>query len=222
MPAQFGNHRFVRVHCVHAAHAPARAHEDAGERVVVALGDGIELVIMALRTGNRGAEEALADSVDDVRDGLLRDAFSSRIITMPALAEAQGHGAEEAFVQATARVHARREEVPGELFKDELFERHVGVEGADEVVAVAPGVLRRRVPLVAVGVRVMHDIHPVPRPALAEVRAGEECVHERLKRARRLVRRKLLHVLRLGRQTGEGEAQAAGQGACVRFWRGLE
>ena len=129
---------------------------------------------MALRAGDGGAEEALADGVDNVGDGFLRDAFRARVVAVTALAETHGHGAEEAFVQAGAGVHARREEVARELFEDELLEGHVGVAGADEVIAITPRVLRGRVPLVAVRVGVVDDIQPVPRPTLAEVRTVEQ------------------------------------------------
>ena len=60
--------------------------------------------------------------------------------------------------------------VAGELLEDEAVERLVGVEGADDVVAIAPGVGPRFVELVAVGVGVAGEVEPVPAPALAVVR----------------------------------------------------
>ena len=72
------------------------------------------------------------------------------------------------------------EHVAGDLLANEPAERKVGVEGGDHVVAIGPGMVAALVLVVAVGVAVMHDVEPVPAPALAIMRTGEQPIDERL------------------------------------------
>src|SRR5439155_1016028 len=65
-------------------------------------------------------------------------------------------------------VHAVGEQhVAGDLLLHEAGVRLVGIEGANDVVAVRPGVGPRLVLVVAVRVAVMHHVEPVAGPALA-------------------------------------------------------
>ena len=70
--------------------------------------------------------------------------------------------------------------VAGDLFLDEAVVGLVGVEGLDDVVAIAPGVGARLVGLEAVGLGVAGEVEPVAAPALAVVRRGEQAVDELL------------------------------------------
>ena len=70
------------------------------------------------------------------------------------------------------------EQVAGELFADELIVGDVAVEGADEVIAILVRPLGRVVPLVAVGVGVADDVHPVASEALAEMGRGEQLIDQ--------------------------------------------
>ena len=63
-------------------------------------------------------------------------------------------------------------QVAGELLDRELVERHVGVEGIDDPIAVAPGEGPAGVFFVAVAVGVARGIEPVAAPALPVVRRG--------------------------------------------------
>ncbi len=71
------------------------------------------------------------------------------------------------------------QQVAGELLDREPVERQVAVEGVDDPVAVLPD-RARGVDAVAVGVGVAGQVEPVPRPALAVVRRGEQAVDEPL------------------------------------------
>jgi hypothetical protein len=111
------------------------AGEDAAEGVVVALGDGIVLVIVAAGAGGGDAEEAAGDHVDAIVAfvgaglGRLGDAV------VPGAEAEQAEGAEVLFFFG--------QEVAGHLRFDEEVVGHVVVEGLDDPVAIAPGVRRR-------------------------------------------------------------------------------
>ena len=83
----------------------------------------------------------------------------------------QNAGRDQRLVRAVLRIAARlRQQVAGDVFDHELVEGQVGVEGADDVVAVAPGVGDVEVELVAVRLGVADQVEPVAAPALAVVR----------------------------------------------------
>ena len=66
-------------------------------------------------------------------------------------------------------------QVAGDLFDNEAIERHVGVHGVDDVVAVAPGIRERDVRFLAARFGKPRHVQPVPAPAFAELlwsRAG--------------------------------------------------
>ena len=54
--------------------------------------------------------------------------------------------------------------------------RHVLIEGIDNPVAIPPGIWPVFIAFKAAGVRVADDVQPVPSPALAVLRAGEETI----------------------------------------------
>ncbi len=63
---------------------------------------------------------------------------------------------------------------------DESGVRLVGVEGADHVIAIGPGVGARLVLVVAVRFAVMHHVQPVPGPALAVLGRGQQPIDQLL------------------------------------------
>ena len=89
----------------------------------------------------------------------------------------------------------------------------VAVEGADDVVAIAPGVGAVRVVLEAVGVGVADDVEPVAAPALAVVRRGEQAVDEFLVGVGRLVGEEGVDLFGRRRQAGQIERDAADERA---------
>ena len=66
----------------------------------------------------------------------------------------------------------------------------------------------------------VHDIDPVPRPALAIQRASQQPIDKPLVSARRVVGHKCSHLLRRGGQPDQIEVDAADQRAAVRRRRG--
>ncbi len=113
----------------------------------------------------------------------------------------------------------RGQQVAGNLLADELVERHVGVEGVDHVVAESPGgrenEAAQRQRLGETG-----DVEPVPPPALAEVRRGEQTVDERFISDRRRIVDERIDFLGRRRQSDQVERQSACQGRAVGVVRG--
>ncbi len=72
----------------------------------------------------------------------------------------------------------RRQRVGGKLFAYKLAVGDILVQGVDDVIAVGPRIGAAFVFVVAMGVAVVDDIKPVPRPAFAVARRREEAVDE--------------------------------------------
>ena len=87
-------------------------------------------------------------------------------------------GHEEAGGDFDGRSRRWRSDVAGQLFRDECGVGLVLVEGADDVIAVGPGVVAEVVLLVAVAFAEADDVEPVAAPAFAIARGGEEAVDD--------------------------------------------
>jgi len=145
--------------------------EDVVEREVVGLLERVELVVVAARAIEGQAEPDGGGGLDAVED-----VFDARL-----LGDAAALAVEHVVAVKTTRdfllARSRGEEIAGELFDGELVERHVGVEGVHDPVAPRPhGALG--VALESVGVGVASDVQPVPSPAFAIARRGEEAVDD--------------------------------------------
>src|SRR5205823_9613585 len=68
--------------------------------------------------------------------------------------------------------------VPGELFANELIVRFVGIERANDVVAVFPRVRLRTVALETVGLGEANEIKPMPAPVLAVMPRVEQPIND--------------------------------------------
>ncbi len=104
---------------------------------------------------------------------------------------------------------------------DELVERQVAVERVDDPVAIAPGLGQLatggaglRVGVVVVGVA--DHVEPVPRPALAVGRRGQQPIDDLLERLGRTIRKERRDLVRRRRQAGQVERRAADPGPPVR------
>jgi hypothetical protein len=86
-------------------------------------------------------------------------------------------GADEAGCRQRLRV-AGEERVAGDLLANESRIEFILVEGADDPVAVRPGKIATLVLVVAVRVAVVNDVQPVPAPAFAVARRGQQAVDE--------------------------------------------
>ena len=81
------------------------------------------------------------------------------------------------LVEAELLINARLgQEISGNVFAQELVVRHIGIQCADEIIAVLHGVRNARVALTAERLRVAHPIHPMPRPTLSKMRRGQQAI----------------------------------------------
>ena len=178
--------------------------EERKERVVVALRDRVELVVVTARALERQAEHRGAEGVDAVEDvlgaELLLDAAAFVGLAVQAV-ERRG----DALV-------ARRvgQEIARELPEEELVVGQVLVEGADDPVAIRRHVAIE-VGLVAVGVGVAGKIEPVHRHALAVGRRRKIAIDGARVGVRRSIGEKRVDLGWRGRQAREVERQAAQQ-----------
>ena len=132
-----------------AACGVADALEVAVQGVVVGGGDGVELVVVAAGAGDRQAEERLAEDVDAVVDACRLGRWrTSTGEWTPSPRKQKPVPMTDSLVPSASR-RGVVEQVAGDLLGDELVVGDVGVEGADDVVAVAAGVGDRVVELVA-------------------------------------------------------------------------
>ena len=103
--------------------------------------------------------------------------------------------------------------ITGQLLADELRERRVAIERADHVIAIRPGGRPRQVGLVPLALAEPNDVQPVPPPALAVLRRGQQPIDERVHtRVGRDRGDKGVDVVRGRRKTGQIERDAADQG----------
>ena len=70
-----------------------------------------------------------------------------------------------------------RELIARDLFLNELVVRFVFIEGADDVIAISPGIVAIAIVLKASGIGVANHIQPVPAPSLAVVRRSKQLFH---------------------------------------------
>ena len=194
--------------------------EDRLEAVVVLLRDRVELVVVALGAVDREAHER-ADGVGDevVAVEVPGDlAVDLRLGQLGVADEVPRPGGEEPERLDAVR-RAGEQHVAGDLLLHEPRVRLVGVERADDVVAVRPGVRPRLVLVVAVRLAEVDDVEPVPRPPLAVVRRREQPVDQLLVRVRGRVVDEGLDLVRRRRQADQVEVQPADQRAPVGLRR---
>ena len=210
-PRKLGSVRSLQGRIVHHHLAGSTAGEDAVERVKIPLADGIKLVIVTPGAGNGEPKKGLREDIDLVVDDLhlIIQCVHRNIAELD---HAQMRQSEHGFVQAFGAVETRiRQQIPGDVFADELVVGHVAVEGADEVIPVTPGHRQFRVALAAVRFAVANQIHPVPRPTLPEPRRGEQPIHSLLVGIGRSVATEVLDLVDGGRQSRQRECDATQQ-----------
>ena len=172
------------------------AREDRRHAVVVALGDRVELVIVAAahsRRSGRGTRSPVVETMSS--------RSSTRCWRVASPSGCRPRRARRPTRKPVAdRVSRRRPGMasPASCSRDEPVERHVVVERADDPVAIRPGIGPRRVHLVAVALGEAHDVEPVPPPALAVCGRGEQPIDELLVGVRRRSRDERVDLLRGG------------------------
>ena len=95
------------------------------------------------------------------------------------------------------------------MFDDEAVVGKILIEGANDVVAIAPGFILIEIEFMSVGFRESDEVQPVPGPTLAVVRRCEQPVHHLLERAGEVSLRKASNLIGSGRKSGEIEARAS-------------
>ena len=158
-------------------------------------------MIVAAGAGDGQSEERLAEDVD-----LIVDAVDDVVLWVNGivlvLAEPVECGRERRFDKlAVARKPFRRQQISGDVFPGKLIVRDILIEGANQVIAIAPGVGLVVVELMAIGFCVADQIHPVASPALAVMGRGQQPVDDTSEGIWAVVVEKRPDFLRLGRQT---------------------
>ena len=207
---QFGLRRLR----LEGAFAVPHAGEGGDQLVILALRNGIELVIVAAGAVDGEAEERLADGADDVLQFVLPDDGFHRGALLLLADFVVRPGDEEAGGDQGVGV-VRVQGVAGELQPRELVVGEVLVEGVDDPVAVAPGVGAELVPLEALALAVTGDVEPVARPAFAEVLRRKELLDGGCVRGIGSVLFEPCDVVEFGREADEVEGDASQQGARV-------
>ena len=164
----------VAEHSGHSTVERPGAAEDAGQRVVLALGERIELVVVAASAADRDAQERASERVELVVDNVH---LQLRLVLVH---QSPGPDCEEArgdCLLASLQVVPSVEHVARDLLADEPVVRLVAVERVDHVVPVAPRVERWDASAQPEGVRVSRQVQPVPAPPLSERRRRQEPVH---------------------------------------------
>ena len=152
------------------------------ERVVVPLPDRVELVIVAARAVDRQPQRALANRAENLVQ-IIEAALG--VVLFPEQHPGTGPqktGGNQAVLGPAIHL------VAGDLFGQEDVIGLVGVERADHVVAIAPGVGPMHVVLEARRIRIPRHVEPVPPVPFAVVRRGEQLVDQPLPGARLVVR----------------------------------
>ena len=183
-------------------------------------------MVVALRAGDRQAGERGRHDAQRVGDALVLGQFEvgDRVAGSVGAHAQEGRGGEGVDL---GRVEHRggdiggrdpMEFVAGQLFLDEAVPRLVGVERADDVVAVAPGVRSDRIRVrVAVGVGVSRDVQPMTAPAFAVGFGSQQTVDQFRVGVGRGVGDEGGGLGRRGRQAGHIEGRAAEERGAIGF-----
>ena len=156
--------------------------QEAEQRVVIGLRNGVELVVVATGASDAQPEEGgarraqhVVEVVEFRRGGVIR-LIVPDVQSVEASSDETGSpfrcegrfGLEGRFGQFVTR----------ELFSHELIVGLVAVEAVDDVVAVTPGVRLRSVALVPVALGIADQIQPMSSPTLAIMRGLEQAIDE--------------------------------------------
>ena len=163
---------------------------------------------MAAGTADAQPEEDLAGDVGDVvQDVGPLPAHVALVVFVGPQPEVAGRDPQLGIVGI--------ELVAGKLLGQEAVVGFVGVERPDDVVAVTPGVGAKGILAIAVRLGIADQVEPVPRPALAVARRGQQAVDQALVGVGRVVGQECVDFLGGRRQPGQVEGRAADQGRLV-------
>ena len=140
--ALFGYREFLLDQRGHIAqHQGAGAAEDPRHGVVVLHGDRVKLVGMAAGAADGHAQHRAANGFDLFIDGVHPQQF---LVLQIEVFRPQGEEGSCHQLAFSRRSRSVRQEVPGDLFGNELSVRHVVIERPNHVIAIAPGIGQHR------------------------------------------------------------------------------
>ena len=186
---------------------------DTGHGVVIAGEEGIELVVVAASAAEGEAEEGSGSGVNLLVHYVV-DHLDAVLLGEGLGSEGQEAGGGDAFLPFFGG--GGGQEVARDLLFDEAVEGEVGVEGLDDVVAVAEGVGVDVVLVHAGGIGETGDVEPVPTPAFAVLGRGEEAVDDFGKALGGVVGEKGRDFVGGGREAGQVVCGAAQEGEFLR------
>ena len=200
----------------------AARHEHAGEGVVVFVGNGVELVVVAAGTAHGQPEKRLAEGVDAVVHPV---GLVLRNVDRPMhrLAQKPESRADDRLVRAGLRIDPWPfDEIAGNLLADELVVGQVVVERLHDPVAILPGVGDPIIELVSPRLAIPRHVEPVPREPLAIVGRGEELVDVVVEGMRVGIRSHPCDVSGKSRKAGEDLGRSTHEHLTGGFCRRLE
>ncbi len=131
---------------------------------------------MAARAGHGQAQHAAADGFDLLIDDIHAENFRlGLLVGLRTECEETGGGQELIALRLIFCGH----EISRDLLTQEYIVRFAGIECGDDIIAVAPGMVEDHIAVAAIAVGVAGRVQPVAAPALAEVAAGEQFIHQR-------------------------------------------
>ena len=186
------------------------------QRVVVALQNRIELVIVTACALKRQAERSLADRRNHVVQVVVPVLRVVALTNLDSRTQAQERRGDAGIDGLAVHLVARQ------LLGEEDVVRLVLVESANDVIAIAPGIGAIVVVLVAVGVRIPRHIQPVASPAFAVVWRCEQLVDQPVPGARLVVSQERGQLARRGWQSEQIQIGAPHQRAAIGARSGFE
>ena len=195
--------------------------EDRLQTVVVALRDRIELVIVATGTSQREPQKDTAGRVGPIGQALVVELLPVHVRfvnlrTQRVQARANA-SLEMRELFLGHRIAARQRQVIGpnlvarDLFLHEPIVWLVVVEALDDVVAIAPGIAKIHVGLIATAVGVASHVEPVAAPTFAIVGRRQQLVDQLGQRVARVVGDELFDFLDRRRQPHQVEIEATNE-----------
>ena len=207
------NHQYRRgIGYIAVHHVLGRVSEECRQGIELALGDGIELVVVASGASDGESEENHAGGIGSILgiDGFVffrnDPAFVGGDVTPM---KAGGHQPIQVRV---------RQQVPGDLLDRKLVEGLVPVEGPDHPIAIGPH-LSIVVDVDTVGVSIARRVQPVAGPMFSPVPRLQQVVHQVLIGLTGVVAQKTVQGSGVRRQPGQVQGDTASQGAFIGFRR---
>ena len=198
--------------------------EEGAHPVMVGVGERIVFVIVAAIARERHGEERARGRLGKV--GHQFGAAAVLLVEGPGgivlRAEAQVAGGDEGVLLGFILRRAFEQFVARELFANELVERLVRIERADDVVTKAPCLGPELIPVETVAVAVADHVQPEPGLMLAVARRGEELIHEAFVGVGTPVVQKRRQFFRRRRQAGEIKVEPTGERAPVGLGGGRD